>query len=276
MIRLAAAFLACLGLPAFAGCGADPAPCTIPEGSYHIVLPETPAPGPIPAVIFLHGAGASGGAMLTMGDVAATITARGYAFIAPDGLPRPGRGAGWSFRPGDTALRDEPAFFAAVKADAARRFGLDTSRMILSGFSIGGSMTHYTACANPDAFTAYAPVAGAFWRPHPTGCTGPVRLFHTHGWTDTTVPLEGRPLRNGTIRQGDTFTSLEIWRATNGCDYGAADQFETTGPFMRRRWTRCTDGSALEFALHPGSHSVPKGWATMMLDWFEGLPPPKA
>jgi polyhydroxybutyrate depolymerase len=275
MLRLAA-LLALLAAPAHAGCGPDPAPCAIPEGSYHVALPEGAA-SLVPAVMFLHGYGASGAAMMGMGGIADTITARGYAFIAPDGLSRPGRGAGWSFRPGDAALRDEPAFFAAVKADAARRFGLNPDAMILSGFSIGGSMTHYAACKHPDAFAAYAPVAGAFWRPHPEACTtSPMRLFHTHGWTDSTVPLEGRPLRGGAIRQGDTFASLDIWRAAMGCTYGAADQFETTGPFLRRRWTRCAEGSTLEFALHPGSHSVPPGWATMMLDWFEALPPPKA
>ena len=89
--------------------------------------------------------------------------------------------------------------------------------MVLGGFSIGGSMTSYLACAAPEAFDAYLPVSGGFWRPHPTECVGPVRLLHTHGWTDTTVPLEGCVVRvedindpNGFV-QGDIFYTLGMW-----------------------------------------------------------------
>ncbi|MBC7180657.1 MAG: polyhydroxybutyrate depolymerase, partial [Roseovarius sp.] len=52
------------------------------------------------------------------------------------------------------------------------------------------------------------------------------------------------------------------------------DRFETTGDFLRRSWTRCTPGSALEFALFDGGHGVPKGWSTLALDWFETLEGP--
>jgi polyhydroxybutyrate depolymerase len=44
-----------------------------------------------------------------------------------------------------------------------------------------------------------------------------------------------------------------------------------TEQFWRRSWQRCTDDTALELALFPGGHGVPKGWAEMALDWFEGL-----
>jgi polyhydroxybutyrate depolymerase len=71
--------------------------------------------------------------------------------------------------------------------------------------------------------------------------------------------------------QGDIFYTLGMWREVNECVQIRADKFVTKGPFMRRSWERCTDGSALEFALFPGGHRVPNGWAKMAFDWLENL-----
>ena len=95
-----------------------------------------------------------------------------------------------------------------------------------------------------------------------------MRLLHTHGWRDQTVPLEGRPLQPG-LEQGDIFAGLEIWRRENGCTGLQADGFATDAGCWRRGWDRCAPTPALELALHPGGHEVPGEWADMALDWFE-------
>ena len=166
-----------------AACAEDPLPCALPDGSYHVALPD--GPSPYPAVVFLHGFGGSGEGTLRNTAMVEALLARGYAVIAPDGQPRPGQtGRSWDFHPQRPATRNEAAFIQAVASDASLRFNLTRDRMILAGFSIGGSMVSYLACADPPQFSAYAPVAGSFWRPHPDSCQGPVRLLHTHGWTD--------------------------------------------------------------------------------------------
>lgn len=270
-LSCAAAFGVALGAAgmAQAGCGADPGACTLPGGSYHVVLPDAPtAAGP--AVVFLHGFGSSGAGTLSNTGMIEALLARGYAVIAPDGQPRDGRdGLSWDFHPARPARRDEGVFVAAVADDAAARFDLDRGAMVLAGFSIGGSLASYIACATPGAFAAYAPVAGSFWRPHPMACTGPVDLFHIHGWQDGTVPLEGRVLGSG-FAQGDVFAAMEIWRAANGCRL-QPDSHSQTGDTQIRSWTACDSGARLDFALHPGGHSVPPGWADMALTWFEAL-----
>lgn len=262
---------------AHAGCGLEDASCEIAGGTYEIVLPQAPQPD-MPALMFVHGWGSSGAGVLRLSGMVETFTAAGFAVIAPTGTPRQGRGGyAWGFHPDFEQPRDETAFLIDVRDDAASRFGIDPARVILSGFSIGGSMTAYVACAEPDAFAAYAPVGGNFWRPHPETCAGPVRMLHTHGWTDKTVPLEGRVLRGAdlddpnSLVQGDIFHAMGVWRATNGCDGLRADRFVTEGPFWRRVWDDCAPGSALELALFPGGHSIPAGWAEMALEWFQGL-----
>lgn len=100
-----------------------------------------------------------------------------------------------------------------------------------------------------------------------------MKLLHTHGWRDQTVPLEGRPIRDAGIKQGDIHQTLAQWRIENGCAKYRADRFVTDGPFWRRIWTHC-DAGALEFALHDGGHEMPKAWPTLAMDWFEGLEAP--
>jgi polyhydroxybutyrate depolymerase len=263
------------GLPAAAGCGDAPEPCRIDGGSYHIVLPPGATEG-LPALMFLHGWGASGEAMLSLQGLVETALARGYAVIAPDGTPREGRnGYGWGFSPERPGPRDEIAFLKAVRDDAIARHGIDSGRFVLGGFSIGGSMVSYLACADPGAFAAYAPVAGAFWRPLPKECAGPVDLLHTHGWSDGVVPLEGRILGGGEMdddvfAQGDVWQAMQVWRAANGCRPDA-DGHGESGIFWRKSWHDCDSGRKLDFALHTGGHAVPEAWTGMALDWFEGL-----
>ncbi|WP_121062157.1 alpha/beta hydrolase family esterase [Chachezhania antarctica] len=272
---LIAALGALIAGPAAADCGPTPGPCILDDGEYHIALPDSPAEGPVPAILYLHGAGSHGAAVMRNTGLVDSVTDRGYALIAPTGSRGFGSGEGrlWAFIPDFGDGRDETDFLARVSADAGARFGIDPDRTMLSGFSAGGFMVTYIACDTPDAFPAYAPIAGGFWRPHPDRCAGPVKLHHTHGWTDATVPLEGRYLRNGQWQQGDIFAGLEIFRASNACPTETADSFDMTEPFWRRSWTVCADGSALELALHPGGHMIPPGWADMAIDWFEAHMP---
>ena len=259
-----------------AGCMDAPDPCEIPLGQYHIALPQHASDVPLPVVVFLHGYGSHGGNTIGNDKLLQPILERGYAMIAPSGLPRRnGRGASWVFHPDQEQRRDELEFINAVLDDAVK-YGLDRSRVLLAGFSEGAFMTSYLACRAPDQFAAYAPLAGGFWRPHPEKCAGPVRLLQTHGWADGTVPIEGRPLGGGAFLQGDIFQTLQIWRDANSCTQMRADERRSEDPYWVRKWTHCAQDSALEFALHRGGHILPDGWPDMALDWFESLPAPTA
>ena len=256
-------------------CGSEGPACETPLGTYRIALPDSKAPeAGYPALVFFHGAGGSGARTLTNQNMVDTFRARGWAVLAPDGLARPNSrfGPGWSFNPVREKLRDEAAFLREIVADAAQRHTVDAERILMSGFSVGGSLVWYLACEDATLAKAYAPVAGAFWRPHPKvgSCSAPLNLLHTHGWRDRVVPLEGRPL-SGESMQGDVYYGLMLLRDLNGCSEMRADTFNTDGPFWRRVWNACTPGTRLEFALHTGGHAVPEAWPEMALDWFAAL-----
>lgn len=275
MKRAVLAVLAGLGLSSgAAACSMDTA-CTVDGRDYYVAVPD--GDGPAPAVIFVHGFGGSGAGALRNAGMVNAYLARGYAVIAPDGHPRDGAsGRRWNFHPRTTGAQTaEMGHLEAVRDDAIARLDLDPDRIVLAGFSIGGSMVAYTACNRPDAFSAYAPLGGSFWRPHPTTCAGPVKMLHTHGWTDGTVPLEGRvvnqvPLSDpDAFAQGDVFVAMDVFRQANGCDYSDPDRIAVQGEYWLRAWDQCAQGSDLRLAVFPRGHVIPQSWPDLVIDWFE-------
>lgn len=272
--RLARLFslIALIGTPVAADtCGRDSA-CAIPGGAYFAALPEG---RPVGAVVFLHGWGGSARAEIGNPRVTGPLVARGYAVIAPVGLPYSAAEPTTSWNAElDPRSRDDVAFIDAVTGDAAARFDFPRDNVLAAGFSLGGMMVWRLACDAPHRYAAFAPVAGTFWEPLPESCTAPVRLLHVHGWTDRMVPLEGRPIPGTEFVQGDVFAALSLARRSSRCMPRAV--FEAMGGFDIRSWPDCADTAGIAIAFHPGGHAVPKGWAEFALDWFEGRAPPMA
>lgn len=255
-------------------CGGEKSPCRVSSGLYYAQAPATPpAPGEKrKAVVYFHGAGGLGTNVLGEGTGFGPFLKAGYVVIGAQGLMRDNQafGTGWSFRPEGPQNRDELAYAREVLTDAEARFGIDRARVLATGFSIGASLVWYLACKEPGLAAGYAPLAGGFWRPHPQDCAGPIDLLHTHGWQDRTVPLEGRPLRGGTIQQGDIFEGLALWRRVNGCAGIRPDAFDTGGMFWLRRWSECASGRTITLAVHGGEHvDANAPWADLALAWFE-------
>lgn len=250
-------------------CGSADVPCYVADGTYHMTSPDTDTPNGI--VVHLHGGGGTGKGLLNSG-LAKAADERGYVFVAPNGEHPDSRFTrNWSVRADTmTFARDDIEFLTDVLADVRDRANLPDAPVLLAGFSRGGSMAWDVACFAPDFATAYAPMAGAFWDTLPTECEAPVQLFHTHGWNDRTVPLEGRSLREGTVIQGDVWASLKILRETNGCVNRQPETNSFSGDYWLRHWTDCEEGR-IDLLLHQGGHGAPSGWSGMMLDWFEQL-----
>lgn len=150
---LAAALAAALLLaPAARACPGLDAPCTIAgpfgAGEYRLALPD--GPGPFPAILALHGHGGFAAALAASPTIAGEWLARGWAVIAPQGMPRSAGapGGSWNSR-GAPQGRDDVAFLRAVAADAVTRAPLDPERIVAAGFSAGGMMTWRLACAAP-------------------------------------------------------------------------------------------------------------------------------
>lgn len=244
----------------------------IAAGTYRLAFPEGwNGAEPLPAVLFFHGFNASAASVLNS-SLPATFGQAGYLLIVPDGAVLPGRDVrGWPGRKGAPGQRDDLAFIRDVMADVAHRVPLDAGRVLVAGFSAGGSMAWLLACYEGQRFAAFVSVAGALRRPQPSAdCPGgPVRMLHIHGFTDTQVPLEGRQIRDW--HQGDVFEGLARLRQQNGCP-SRPSRIELGEPYRCRIWDTCASGREIELCLHDGGHEMPEGWADVALAWFEQGP----
>jgi len=223
--------------------------CALATGSYRIALPETrPGAG---AILYLHGYRGSPEEVMGFAALSDLAEELGVALIAPRG-----EGMSWNLPGAFPGGRDDVAFVRAVADDAAGRFGLDRDRMLVAGFSVGGSMAWYVACAEGRGFAGYAPIAGAFWEPYVTDCRQPLpELHHVHGRADRTVPLAGRRLSMAT--QGDTYRSFALLRRFSGCSGDLAGA-EVDGELACAQ--QSCGGSVQELCLHDGGHSVRPEW----------------
>jgi polyhydroxybutyrate depolymerase len=238
-------------------CGTPESPCEVDGGKYFVALPEdADTQG---AVIWLHGAGGSGAKAASRG-FANRFTARGYVLIAPQGDISMLSHSDWSVNDGIDWPRDDVVFLNAVRADAVRRFGLDPDRVLLAGFSRGGSMVWDTACRVPEFARGFAAVSGSFWEPMVETCVAPVHLHHTHGFGDRLVPFEGRRAiyQGYNFEQGDVMRGINVWRRVNGC-MGSAKNDTKDDKFWQKRWSKCEAGS-ITLTLTAKGHVIPKGW----------------
>ena len=247
-------------VPAAPACGAAGNPCSVDLGRYYAAEPDGPPQG---AVIFLHGYQGSGAGVVANRGLIRAANDAGYLLIAPHG-----RGGTWNHvgSPADHD-RDELAFLAQVRRDAVGRFGLAGKPVLVAGFSQGASMVWDVACYRARDYTAFAAVAGAFWRPLPDDCsTGGIDITHIHGLGDDVVPLEGRPIGED-WRQGDTVRALGLLKRHNACP-AAPDRRTREGALSCSHWTSCARGR-LRICLHDGGHSIQPGWIAGAVRWMQ-------
>ncbi|MEL6977665.1 MAG: PHB depolymerase family esterase [Pseudomonadota bacterium] len=273
--NIAAALLALvIAAPAAAAelapCGAAGAPCQARDaagaalGVYLARAPETDSSAPPngrPAIFFIHGWRSSAEAVMRVDGLRTFADEVGAVLIAPQGLAQT-----WSYPGSPSQRRDEFAYFEALRRDAIARHGVDPDRILVSGFSMGGSMAWYLACFAGDRYWAFAPFAGAFWHPMPERCESPTeRLRHVHGTADRMVPLEGRALGGG-FRQRGAGESLN--RLASGLELGRGRDLVDAFGMRCAAWAGADDGAAtapdkgrlLELCLHEGGHIWRPAW----------------
>jgi polyhydroxybutyrate depolymerase len=185
--------------------------------------------------------------------------------VLPDGLD-----GTWAHQGSPSRARDELAFLDAVRDDLIRRWQVDPSRLLVTGFSQGGSMVWDLACRRGRDYAAFAAVAGAFWEPLPETCDGgPLDLLHLHGTSDPVVPMTGRWIRH-TWKQGDVLEGLAVLRRTDGCT-SLSRPGRLGAELPCEIWDACGSGRELRLCRHEGGHMLPQGWVPLVHAWTRGL-----
>lgn len=241
--------------------------CTVPGGRY-LALPPPGWDGqaPLPATIFFHGWRSSAKEFAANPSFTGAFAAQAVLLVLPDGLE-----GSWAHRGSPSTARDELAFLGAVRADLLARWHVEPGRLLVTGFSQGGSMVWDLACHRGRDYRAFVAVAGAFWEPLPERCEGgPVDLLHIHGTADPVVPMAGRSIR-GTWRQGDVLKGLAVLRAADGCPAAARAEPMAAG-LSCEVWDGCgSSGRELRLCRHPEGHLMPEGWVRLAHAWLRRL-----
>jgi predicted peptidase len=127
------------------------------ETIYRVYAPRD-AEGPLPAILFLHGAGESGsdGLLQTTVGIGPAIERAPERFPALVVFPQASRGYGW--RAFNLAAAE------AALDDVAASYPVDQSRVSVTGISMGGYGTWLLALQRPERFAAAVPVCGGLDR----------------------------------------------------------------------------------------------------------------
>ena len=188
--------------------------------------------------------------------------------------PEPTNGAGalltWNYV-GTKGWTDDQAFMSDLLDEVEANVCIDTSRVFIAGFAVGGVFASITACGQTDRFAAMATVSGLY---SPEDChpSKPLPVISFHGTGDRFVPFNGGVgagasglgLRAETIR-GLTFMaarqgalpSSKAWAAHDGCDPEPKGSPVVKGVTLQA-WGGCRDGVAVNlYVIDGGEHTWP-------------------
>src|SRR4051794_8964151 len=138
--------------------------------TYIVYLPDGVAPTtPVPLVIVAHGYTMSGQAMYDITEFAALADSEHIAVAFPDGQAGPDSfGAPWNVGAGvcpstggntPEAAGDDFALLDAIEADISADQCLDSAHKFITGFSMGGYLSHQVNCMRGD-YRSAAPHSG--------------------------------------------------------------------------------------------------------------------
>lgn len=126
-------------------------------------------------------------------------------------------------------------FVLAIIDEMQTRYGIDTNRVYLTGFSMGGMFTYHCANRIPDRIAAFCPVSGYPMGDKSATSARPVPIFHTHGTADDVCVFSGvQPTLDNWIKRNECNPAAEVIKP-----YPASNP--TSGATLHR-WTGGLDG----------------------------------
>ena len=247
-----------------AGCGTEQKPGndekTIAtadgERSYRINIPrDYEISTPLPLVIGFHGNGSDGAEFQNYTGLP-TLPA---ITVFPDGDLNDGKRS-WQGAPYASGA-DDVAFVADLLDSIESEHCIDLNRVYATGKSNGGGMVSVLACNLRDRFSAFAPVAGAYYPQSTEGCdySTPTPMLAIHGTGDATMHYEGGH------RQGEDYPGvrewIQPWAEASGCEKTKERQVGRKGEdVVRTLWTQCTEETPAPVELYSvadGGHVWP-------------------
>lgn len=159
------------------------------QRSYLLHVPPSYDGRPMPLLVALHPALATGERMEKLTHFDTLADREGFIVAYPDGINHQWNAGKCCGEPMDRNI-DDVAFVDTMVADITSHYAVDPTRHFVTGFSNGAFLVHAIACREPGDFAAYATMAGTLTMPV---CTpgAPTPFLVIHGNQDTEVDWEG-------------------------------------------------------------------------------------
>lgn len=170
------------------------------NGTSRNMLVYAPAdlPGNAPLLISLHGMNQDATYQQNQANWENVAKTEKFVVVYPNGIDKY-----WDIQ--TEANNRDLNFLSAIIDEMVKRYKINTSRVYLSGFSMGGMMTYFAANNMTEKFAAFAPVSGYLLGGDPVKSSRPIPIIHTHGTADDVVPYSG------------INSILTKWAERNGC-----------------------------------------------------------
>ena len=172
------------------------------DGTKRNMLVYAPAdlPENAPLLISLHGMNQDAAYQQKQSDWESIAKEEKFVLVYPNGI-----GRSWDITNTSVSSNKDMKFLTVIIDEMVKRYKIDTKRVYLSGFSMGGMMTYFCANYMDEKFAAFAPVSGYLMWGDPVCSSRPIPLIHTHGNVDDVVTYDNVKAR------------VSAWAAHNDC-----------------------------------------------------------
>jgi predicted peptidase len=196
-----------------------------PPVHYAISIPPDHSPSTrVPLVLALHFGGDPNGAGRAVLDILVrpALSELGAIIVSPDS-----QGGGWDTPENDRAV-------IQLLDEIIRTYSIDTRRVVVTGFSMGGRGTWYFGAKYPQRFSAAIPIAG-FPSASAQQWTLPVLAIHSRN--DEVAPFGPTEARIAELRKSGKRAELI---AVNGIShyqtYRFVDSLRRAVPWLKELW----------------------------------------
>ncbi len=205
-------------------------------------------------IILYHGYSMTVQAMERTSGMDVEADKAGFIVVYPQGVDSPPSWNAGVGAYGPTGDADDIQFTRDMLTYLEQNYCVDTHRVYLSGFSLGGGMAYRLACTLTSQIAAVATVSGAYY-PLSEGChpSRPIPVMEIHGAADPSAPYNGYPA----LRMAAVQDYLNGWIARDQCT-GNPTTFFQKGDVTGIEWTQCANGTMVKhYRISDGVHSWP-------------------
>jgi len=254
--------------------------CSLGGRTSLLYLPPASCGGPLPIVIYLHGAP---GGISEGNNNGWPATAAKDCFIevnAKGSLLKTGVESWHIYNDSNNYTGtppDDVAQLKSVVADIEAGTSVDPKAVFAVGFSVGGFMASRVAAEAGDVFAATFPWAATLYMQGAGGTTGlpssvsaPTNMEEMNGAADTTIPICG--LTNSSVTISSVDMALDWWMTVLGCTTATPATSICAGgqPVLTAKTlSGCKGGVTVEWSSVAGvSHSWPTGLNDTVWSYF--------